>query len=58
MQTSSHIDDIPKLGKAASRLLRVMDHFWKTSSYQPESLEAVAEAAAESAATEDPDFGD
>lgn len=41
--------DIPKFEKAASRLLRVTDHFSKTASYQPEAEEA---AAAQSVATD------
>lgn len=46
MQSSQDFEDIPKFGKAASRLLCVTDHFWKTASYQTEAEAAAAQSAA------------
>lgn len=42
VQTSCEVEDIPRFGKAASRLLRVTEHFWKTGSYQSEAEVATA----------------
>lgn len=53
VQTSCEIEDIPKLAKAASRLFRVTEIFWKTGSYQPE-----ADAAATQLAATDPQIQD
>ena len=53
VQTSwCEIEEIPRLVKAASRLFRVTDDFWKTGSYQPESEAATTDTQTQASTTE------